>query len=112
MILRNREIFSVAHLSTSPSLTCSAIVDKIDSDNDGQVTEHEMVAWIKYIQRRYVTDDAKLQWQNYGKKDGGSLSWDEYENRTFGGLTSKCPYLLTCEAENTGDSVFLNFEKP
>ena len=22
------------------------------------------------------------------------------------------PYLSTCQAENTGDSVFLNFEKP
>lgn len=49
-----------------------------------------MVAWIKYIQRRYVTEDAKIQWQNYGKSNSGAMSWEEYENRTFGILTSMC----------------------
>ena len=27
-------------------------------------------------------------------------------------VCARAPYLSTCQAENTGDSVFLNFEKP
>lgn len=64
-------------------------MDKIDSDNDHSVTESEMVAWIKYIQRRYVNDDGKRQWTSYGMKDGQSMSWDYYQNRTYGSMTSK-----------------------
>ena len=63
------------------------IVDKIDSDNDGKVTEPELVAWIKYIQRRYITEDAKHQWHNYDLKKLDTLSWDYYYNRTYAGMT-------------------------
>lgn len=62
-------------------------MDKIDSNNDGLVTEPEMVAWIKYIQRRYVTEDAKTQWANYELEGAASMSWDYYMERTYGSAT-------------------------
>lgn len=63
------------------------IAERIDSDNSGEITEAEMVAWIKYIQRRYVTEDAQIQWKHYEKADADLLSWEEYENKTFGLLS-------------------------
>ncbi|KAF6027535.1 calu [Bugula neritina] len=65
------------------------LVDKIDSNNDGLVTEPEMVAWIKYIQRRYVTEDAKTQWANYELEGAASMSWDYYMERTYGSATDE-----------------------
>lgn len=65
----------------------SGIVDKIDSDNDDKVTEPELVAWIKYIQRRYVTEDSKTQWANYDLKKSDTMSWEYYRNRTYGGMS-------------------------
>lgn len=49
-----------------------------------------MVTWIKYIQRRYVVEDGKVQWQHYDKSDGETMSWEEYENKTFGSMTGLC----------------------
>lgn len=63
---------------------CSKIVDKIDSDNDGFVSEAELITWIKYIQKSYVTEDAKHQWAYYQKTDGDTISWQEYANNTYG----------------------------
>ena len=30
------------------------IVDKIDTDGDGQVTEKELVEWVRHVARRYM----------------------------------------------------------
>lgn len=67
---------------------CREIVAKIDKDKDSFVTEQELVAWIKYIQKTYVTDDAKSQWANYDKSDKDSLSWAEFAKHTYGDHTS------------------------
>ncbi|KAG0721899.1 Calumenin-A [Chionoecetes opilio] len=37
----------------------SKIVDKIDSDKNGQVTEAELQKWIEYTQKRYINDDVR-----------------------------------------------------
>lgn len=60
------------------------IVDKIDTDKDGFVSEKEMIAWIKYIQKSYVSEDAKHQWENMEKKDKNVMSWDDYAKVTYG----------------------------
>lgn len=60
------------------------IVEKIDTDKDMFVSEKELIAWIKYIQKSYVSEDAKNQWANYGKSEKDTLSWEEYANRTYG----------------------------
>jgi len=61
----------------------SLLVDKIDTDNDGHVTEGELQAWIKYIQRRYITEDSERQWVNYDKQPGDTMTWSEYLEKTF-----------------------------
>lgn len=78
-----------ASTSQNHLIVYSLLVDKIDSDNDQKVAEHEMVAWIKYIQRRYVKEDASRQWVTYGMKDGDGMKWEYYQNRTYGTLTGK-----------------------
>lgn len=64
-------------------------MDKIDTDNDGKITESEMVAWIKYIQRRYITEDAKAQWKHYDLGSSDSITWEDYADKTFGALNGK-----------------------
>ncbi|XP_067942739.1 calumenin-like [Watersipora subatra] len=60
------------------------IVIKIDKDKDGFVSEKELVNWIRYIQKSYVTQDSKTQWTGYDKSETDTISWEEYERRTFG----------------------------
>lgn len=67
------------------------IVDKIDTDKDGFVSEKEMIAWIKYIQKSYVSEDAKHQWENMEKKDKNVMSWDDYAKVTYGEHTDDLP---------------------
>ena len=80
--------------SSSTNLCCRGIVGKIDKDNDGVVTEAELVAWIKYIQRRYVTEDAKNQWTSYELKMSDLMTWDYYYNRTYAGMSGNLLYNL------------------
>lgn len=65
------------------------IAGKIDSDNDGYISESEMTKWIKYIQRKYVVTDSRRVWQEYEKLPADTMSWQEYEEKTFSELTGK-----------------------
>ncbi|PAA94167.1 hypothetical protein BOX15_Mlig000851g1 [Macrostomum lignano] len=60
------------------------IVDKIDKDNDGMVTEKELSDWIDYISKRYVTEDSRKQFLDYASSPADKLSWDTYKARNFG----------------------------
>ncbi|XP_025900100.1 calumenin isoform X1 [Nothoprocta perdicaria] len=60
------------------------IVDKIDTDKDGFVTEGELKAWIKKAQKKYVYDSVERQWQDFDLNQDGLISWDEYRNVTYG----------------------------
>ncbi|XP_018018716.1 calumenin-B-like [Hyalella azteca] len=62
----------------------SLLVDKIDSDNDGQVTQLELKQWIEYTQKRYITDDARRQWSAHNPKGKPNLNWDEYKALVYG----------------------------
>lgn len=61
-----------------------ALYEKIDKDQDGQLTEDELTEWIQYVQARYVRVDTDRQWSNYKIAENGSLSWDTYKDRTYG----------------------------
>ena len=66
-------------------------MDKIDTDRDGFVSDKEMIAWIKYIQKSYVSEDAKAQWEHLNKKDKDVMTWEEYAKTTYGDHTDgKC----------------------
>uniref|UniRef100_H3A571 Reticulocalbin-3 n=1 Tax=Latimeria chalumnae TaxID=7897 RepID=H3A571_LATCH len=60
------------------------IVDKIDVDKDGLVTEEELKAWIKKAQKKYMFENVERQWQDFDLSQDGLISWDEYKNVTYG----------------------------
>lgn len=70
-------------------LIFSKIVDKIDSDNDGLVTEKELHNWIEYTQKRYINDDVKRQWNANNPENKETLHWSEYKAMVYGFMDSK-----------------------
>ena len=59
------------------------IVDKIDKDGDGFVTEEELQNWIQYVQKKYVVEDTERMWKDHELEDG-ALTWQSYRQRTYG----------------------------
>lgn len=70
-------------------LSCRMIVDKIDADKDGFVTEGELKSWIKHAQKKYIYDNVENQWQEFDLNQDGLISWDEYRNVTYGTYLGK-----------------------
>lgn len=70
-------------------LSCRMIVDKIDADKDGFVTEGELKSWIKHAQKKYIYDNVENQWQEFDMNQDGLISWDEYRNVTYGTYLGK-----------------------
>ncbi|XP_075461868.1 reticulocalbin-3 isoform X2 [Ascaphus truei] len=62
------------------------IVDKIDSDNDTFVTTPELLAWMKRVHGRWVSEDVNKQVLLFDKNHDGSVAWDEYSNQMYGHL--------------------------
>lgn len=60
------------------------IVDRIDSDRDGFVSEDELKSWIRRTQQRHVMDSVQRQWSDFDLDQDGRISWDEYKNSTYG----------------------------
>ena len=65
------------------------IVDKIDEDGDGSVTETELEKWIIFTQTRYVREDSDKQFKTHDKDKDGKVHWDEYKEATYGFLSEK-----------------------
>ena len=59
------------------------IVDKIDKNKDGEVTEEELREWIQYVQKRYITTDTDRMWKDH-TVEGDTLTWESYKKRTYG----------------------------
>ncbi|XP_012250565.1 calumenin [Athalia rosae] len=60
------------------------IVDKIDKDQDGLVTQEELKDWIKYTQQRYIQDDVERQWTTHNTENKDKLPWKEYRSMVYG----------------------------
>ncbi|CAJ1054363.1 calumenin-A [Xyrichtys novacula] len=60
------------------------IVDQMDSDSDGFVSEEELKLWIKSVQRKHVYESVERQWKDFDMNDDGLISWEEYKNITYG----------------------------
>ena len=41
----------------------SVIVDKIDANGDGEVSEQELIDWIKKAQNKYMEEEVQRQWE-------------------------------------------------
>ncbi|XP_048373531.1 reticulocalbin-3 [Sphaerodactylus townsendi] len=60
------------------------IVDRIDRDGDGFVTQPELMDWIKHTQNRHIHEDVNKKWKEYDKNNDGRISWEEYKNANYG----------------------------
>lgn len=60
------------------------IVNKIDINRDGFVSEEELKVWIKNAQRKHIYDSVEHQWKDFDLNGDGQISWDEYKNVTYG----------------------------
>ncbi|KAJ8373759.1 hypothetical protein SKAU_G00043390 [Synaphobranchus kaupii] len=60
------------------------IVEKIDANKDGYVTEEELKTWIKKAQKKYIYDNVDRQWKDFDLNNDGVISWEEYKNVTYG----------------------------
>lgn len=65
------------------------IVDKIDKNKDGYVTQEELKDWIKFTQNRYIMNDVYSQWNNHKAQADGKLSWSVYRKDTYGFMTDE-----------------------
>ena len=71
-------------LAIQTFLSNSKIVDKIDKNGDGEVTEEELKEWIQYVQRRYIITDTERMWKDHEPESDDTLTWQNYQKRTFG----------------------------
>ncbi|XP_078666809.1 calumenin-like isoform X3 [Branchiostoma floridae x Branchiostoma belcheri] len=60
------------------------MVDKIDKDKDGFVTQQELKEWIQYTQKKYILEDVERQWDSHDLNRDKRIHWDEYKNTTYG----------------------------
>lgn len=60
------------------------IVDKIDTNKDGFVSEEELKIWIKNAQKKHIYDSVENQWKDYDINNDGHITWEEYKNATYG----------------------------
>jgi len=60
------------------------IVDKIDKDKDGQVTQDELKSWVQHVSKRYIYEDVDRQWSYHDKNNDKLISWQEYKDGAFG----------------------------
>uniref|UniRef100_A0A0L8FHN1 Reticulocalbin-3 n=1 Tax=Octopus bimaculoides TaxID=37653 RepID=A0A0L8FHN1_OCTBM len=60
------------------------IVDKMDKDRDGYVTEEELKNWIKYVQDKYIINDSNERWKEYEFQDTDKLDWETFKKKTYG----------------------------
>lgn len=78
----------------------SKIVDRIDLDKNGGVTEKELQIWIEYTQKRYINDDVKRQWNTNNPENKEVLHWEDYKNRVYGFIDNMDPSDLDSEEDD------------
>ncbi|CAL1283651.1 unnamed protein product [Larinioides sclopetarius] len=59
------------------------IVDKIDKDKDGFVSQDELKNWIEYTQKKYILDDVDRQWETHNEAKKDTLDWEIYKKVTY-----------------------------
>ncbi|XP_041820156.1 calumenin-A [Chelmon rostratus] len=60
------------------------IVDRIDSNKDGFISEDELKVWIKNAQKKHIYNSVEHQWKDFDLNSDGLISWEEYKNVTYG----------------------------
>ncbi|XP_014452105.2 reticulocalbin-3 isoform X1 [Alligator mississippiensis] len=60
------------------------IVDRIDGNRDGFVTQAELKDWIRHTQNRYIYENVDKNWADYDRDHDGRIAWAEFKNATYG----------------------------
>ena len=85
----HRPISGVGDLSFEESLRrLAVVVDKIDLDGNGNITEKELNDWIIFLASRYAREDASKQFKKMDIDNDGRVHWDEYKKTMYGFLTA------------------------
>merc|ERR1711935_878363 len=63
------------------------LVDKMDSNGDGDVDEKELTMWIHYVQTKYIYDDTERQWDEYKENTYGFLTPEELKSEEDDGFS-------------------------
>lgn len=67
------------------------IVDKIDEDKDGFVSLVELKDWIRYTQKRYITEDVERHWKQHNPSNDESIPWETYRKNVYGFMDEMDP---------------------
>ncbi|XP_068099120.1 reticulocalbin-3 isoform X2 [Hyperolius riggenbachi] len=59
---------------------------KIDSNNDTYVTTAELLAWIRFVHGRFVSEEVRKQLDMVDKNRDGSVTWEEYYQQMYSHL--------------------------
>ncbi|XP_028140634.1 calumenin [Diabrotica virgifera virgifera] len=81
------------------------IADKIDVNNDGFINREELKDWIRFTQKRYITEDVDRQWKQQNPDDKPTLPWERYQTLVYGFLENMDP------AEIENDSTGFSYKK-
>ncbi|KAF7264400.1 calumenin B scf [Rhynchophorus ferrugineus] len=63
-----------------------AIFDKIDNNKDDVISREELKDWIRFTQKRYISEDVNRAWKQHNPDDKPTLSWDDYKKNVYGFL--------------------------
>ena len=74
----------------------SEIVDKIDKDNDNNITKAELRAWMEYIQLKHLGDEVEKRWSLIDTDGDGMISWNEFKQRHYGHKMGKKLCIEVC----------------
>ncbi|KAH1021177.1 hypothetical protein HUJ04_010724 [Dendroctonus ponderosae] len=77
------------------------IVTKIDNNSDGFISREELKDWIRYTQKRYISDDVNRQWKQHNLEDTTTLSWNTYQKLVYGFLDENALHNPVSDEEKT-----------
>lgn len=60
------------------------LITVMDKDNDGVITEAELIDHIKFMQKRYILKDVERTWVNHGGNKTNKLTWEDYKKTVYG----------------------------
>ena len=80
-------------------------MNKIDKDNNGNITKAELRAWMEYIQLKHLRDEVDERWSLIDEDGDGMISWDEFKQRQYGHKMGKHNNLFQTNVLNIGCEV-------
>lgn len=72
----------LGYVSKCFKLLSRELVDKMDVDHDGFISQEELKAWLKKIENRYVADDVDRTYDEYNDESKtGYITFDQHKHK-------------------------------